>query len=103
MIELRSRAKQGFGQDYSEKKLCGDNNLAIDFYSPDEATAVELAGMLGAPNSEYEKDIFKCLPPKTQQFSSRCRSQEGPPITERCDDGHDNLSTKVRQNTVIPY
>ena len=58
---MRSRAKQAFGQDYSEKKLCGDNNLAIDFYFPDEGTAVEDAGMLGAPNSEYEKDIFKCL------------------------------------------
>jgi hypothetical protein len=31
---------------------------AIDAY---EGTAVEVAGMLGAPNSEYEKDIFKCL------------------------------------------
>jgi hypothetical protein len=50
MSELRSRAKQVFGQGYSEKKLCGDNNLAIDFYFPDEATAVEIAGMLGAPN-----------------------------------------------------
>src|SRR5689334_5030167 len=61
MSELRSRAKEAFGQDYSEQKLCGDNNLTMDFYFPDEATAVEVAGMLGAPNSEYEKDIFKCL------------------------------------------
>jgi hypothetical protein len=61
MKEMRSRAKHAFGQDCSERKLCGDNNLAIDFYFPDEATAVEVAGMLGAPNSEYEKDIFKCL------------------------------------------
>src|SRR5258708_361459 len=52
MNEMRSGAKQAFGQDYSEKKLCGDNNLAIDFYFPDEGTAVEVAGMLGAPNSE---------------------------------------------------
>jgi len=61
MGELRSRAKQVFGLDYSEKKLCGDNNLAIDFYFPDEATSVKVSGMLGAPNSEYEKDIFKRL------------------------------------------
>lgn len=61
MSELKRRVEHALGQDYSEKKLCGDNNLAIDFYFPDEATAVEVAGMLGAPNSEYEKDIFKCL------------------------------------------
>jgi hypothetical protein len=61
MAELRKRARSIFGTDYSECKLCGDTNLAIDFYFPDEETAVEIAGMLGAPNSEYEKDIFKCL------------------------------------------
>jgi hypothetical protein len=61
MAALRIAANQVFGQDYSEAKLCGENKLAIDFYFPDEETAVEIAGMLGAPNSEYEKDIFKCL------------------------------------------
>jgi hypothetical protein len=61
MNELRHRAKGAFGHDYSEAKLCGDNKLAMDFYFPEEQTAVEIAGMLSAPNSEYEKDIFKCL------------------------------------------
>jgi hypothetical protein len=61
MTELRSRAKSTFGCDYSEAKLCGDNKLAVDFYFPEEETVVEVAGMLSAPNSEYEKDIFKCL------------------------------------------
>ena len=61
MTALKDSAKQVFGDDYSEARLCGDNKLAIDFYFPDEETAVEIAGMLGAPNSEYEKDVFKCL------------------------------------------
>ena len=61
MSELRSSAKQVVGQDYSEAKVCGDNKLAIDFHFPDEETAVEIAGLLGESNSEYEKDIFKCL------------------------------------------
>jgi hypothetical protein len=61
MEELRNRAKSTFGRGYSEAKLCGDNKLAVDFYFPEEETVVEIAGMLSAPNSEYEKDIFKCL------------------------------------------
>jgi hypothetical protein len=56
--ELRKRALQAFGRDYSEARVCGETSLAIDFYFADEETAVEIAGMLGAPNSEYEKDIF---------------------------------------------
>jgi hypothetical protein len=61
MKQLRGRAKSTFSRDYSEARLCGDNKLAVDFYSPEEETVVEAAGMLSAPNSEYEKDIFKCL------------------------------------------
>jgi hypothetical protein len=61
MDQLRSIAKQTFGRDYSEAKLCGDNKLAMDFYFPDEETVVEIAGLLSGLNSEYEKDIFKCL------------------------------------------
>ncbi|SRR6266513_384104 len=59
--ELQGRAESIFGRDYSEPELCGDNKLAVDFYFPEEETVVEIAGMLSAPNSEYEKDIFKCL------------------------------------------
>lgn len=61
MAQLKSIAKQTFSRDYSEAKLCGDNKLAMDFYFPDEETVVEVAGLLSGPNSEYEKDIFKCL------------------------------------------
>jgi hypothetical protein len=61
MGELRDRAKSTFGRDYGEGKLCGDNKLAVDFYFPEEETVVEIAGMLSGSNSEYEKDIFKCL------------------------------------------
>ena len=61
MGKLQERAKSTFGRNYSEAKLCGDNKLAVDFYFPEEETVVEVAGMLSAPNSEYEKDIFKCL------------------------------------------
>ena len=59
MAQLKSIAKQAFSRDYSEAKLCGDNKLAMDFYFPDEETVVEVAALLGGPNSEYEKDIFK--------------------------------------------
>jgi len=61
MKELQRRAKSTFGRVYSEAKLCGDNKLAVDFYFPEEQSVVEIAGMLSGPNSEYEKDIFKCL------------------------------------------
>ena len=60
MAALRTARSKSLGRT-TEAKLCGENRLAIDFYFPDEETAVEIAGMLGAPNSEYEKDIFKCL------------------------------------------
>jgi hypothetical protein len=46
MEELRTRAKSSLGRDYSEAKLCGDNNLSMDFYFPEEETVVEFAGML---------------------------------------------------------
>src|ERR1700674_5381474 len=56
MKQLRGRAKSTLSRDYSEERLCGDKKLAVDFYSPEEETVVEAAGMLSAPNSEYEKD-----------------------------------------------
>jgi hypothetical protein len=61
MVDLRQRAALAFGRDYSEAPVCGHNKLAVDFYFPEEGTVVEIAGMLSAPNSEYEKDVFKCL------------------------------------------
>jgi len=61
MYSLRERAREGFGQDYSEKKICGKNSFAVDFYFPDEATIVEVALGLPNPNSEFEKDILKAI------------------------------------------
>ena len=66
MKELRVRAKSTFGTDYSEQCVCGDNNLAVDFYFPDEATVVEVALGLRNPLSEYERDIFKALMAKEE-------------------------------------
>lgn len=59
--ELNHRAKVAFGQDYSEQKICGDTNHAVDYYFEDEATIVEVALSLWTPNSEFEKDILKAL------------------------------------------
>ena len=51
----------GFGLDHAEKKVCGANNLCVDFYFPDEGTIVEIALALRNPTSEYERDIVKAL------------------------------------------
>jgi hypothetical protein len=61
MRQLRKRALALFGTDYSEKKLCGDNSLAVDFYFPEEQTAVEIALGLPNPASEFEKDVLKAI------------------------------------------
>lgn len=58
MVELRLRAKQVFGTDFSEKRICGDTNLAIDFFIPDEGTIIEVALSLRNPNSEFERDVY---------------------------------------------
>src|SRR5262249_45906133 len=54
-------AKQCFGVDYSQKSICYGSGFAVDFYFPEEATVAELAFGLHNPNTEYERDIFKCL------------------------------------------
>ena len=61
MRELRQQACNRFGVDCGEKKICGANAFAVDFYFSDEATIVEVA--LGLPNSasEFEKDILKAI------------------------------------------
>lgn len=59
--ELGNRAIEEFGEDYSEKNLCGDNAHAVDYYFPDEGTIVEIALGLKKPNTEYEKDILKAV------------------------------------------
>lgn len=58
---LRSLAKEAFVIDHSEKRLCGANNLCVDFYFPDEQTIVEVALGLRNPTSEYERDILKAI------------------------------------------
>ena len=61
MRELRDRAREAFGVDFSEKKLCGETSFAADFYFPEEATIVEVALGLPNPASEFEKDILKVI------------------------------------------
>ena len=61
MAELRRRAFSTFGTDHTERKICGANNLCIDFYFPEDATIVEIALGLRNPSSEFERDILKAL------------------------------------------
>lgn len=61
MRELRNRAVEVFETDYSEKRICGENALAVDFYIPEEATIIEVALGLPNPASEFEKDILKAI------------------------------------------
>lgn len=61
MKELQSQAKQLFGEDFSEKGICGDNKFAVDFFFPEEATIVEIALTLRNANSEFSKDILKAI------------------------------------------
>jgi|SRR5688572_16226283 len=61
MKTLRAAALERFGTDYSEKKICGDNSFAVDFYIPEEATIVEVALGLPNPACEFEKDILKAI------------------------------------------
>jgi hypothetical protein len=58
---LRDAARGLFGADYSEKSVCAAAGSRFDFYFPDEAVVVEFAFGLHNPNSEFERDIFKCL------------------------------------------
>ncbi len=59
--QLRATAEEHFGQDHSEAMACSGAKFAFDFYFRDEATVVEIALGLRNPNSEFERDIFKCL------------------------------------------
>jgi hypothetical protein len=61
MRTLRAAALEQFGTDYSEKKICGDNSFAVDFYIPEESTIVEVALGLPNPACEFEKDILKAI------------------------------------------
>ena len=61
MKTIQNRAKDAFGQDYSEKKISGKTNFAVDFWFPDEMTIVEFALTLRNSSSEFHKDILKAL------------------------------------------
>jgi hypothetical protein len=61
MRQLRDLAVAELGADYSEKKICGATDFAVDFYFPAEATIVEVALGLPNPASEFEKDILKAI------------------------------------------
>jgi hypothetical protein len=59
--ELRAAAINTFGKDYAEQRICGENNLSVDFYFPGEASIVEVALTLRFPQSEFEKDVLKAI------------------------------------------
>ena len=61
MKALGASVCAAIGEDCSEKRICGDNNLAVDFFLPDEQTIVEVALSLRNPGSEFERDILKAL------------------------------------------
>jgi len=61
MRRLRERASVHFGRDYSEKQICGQNALSVDFYFPEEQTIVEVALGLPNPTTEFEKDVLKAI------------------------------------------
>jgi hypothetical protein len=61
MDTLRRVAQATFGQDYGERTVREGVGYALDFYFPDEKTAIEVALSLHQPMTEYERDIFKCL------------------------------------------
>ena len=58
---LSQLAKEVFGADHSEKVVCKGAGFRFDFFFPDEGTAVEFAFGLHNPNSEFERDILKCI------------------------------------------
>jgi hypothetical protein len=61
MRVLRKLAAVEFGEDFSERKICGDTAQAVDFYFPSEATIVEVALGLPNPQTEFEKDVLKAI------------------------------------------
>ena len=61
MRELRAAAETATGKDYAERRICGDNNLAVDYYIDQEQTVIEIALSLRNPNCEFERDILKVL------------------------------------------
>jgi hypothetical protein len=61
MSELRKIVENNVGEGLSERSICGDNNLKVDFYVQSEATIIEVALSLRNSNSEFERDILKAF------------------------------------------
>jgi hypothetical protein len=61
MRDLRSAVEAQIGKDYSERRICGDNKLAVDFFIEQERAVIEVAFGLRNSNSEFERDILKVL------------------------------------------
>lgn len=66
MKKLRRRTEKEFQNDYSEKRICGDNGFAVDFYFSNEAAIIEIALTIRNSNSEFHKDIIKAILSKTE-------------------------------------
>jgi len=61
MKSLRILAQEQFGAELHEKICVPGANFRFDFYLPDEGTVIEIALSLRNPNSEFEKDLLKCI------------------------------------------
>ncbi len=61
MKSLRILAQKQFGADLHEKQCVAGPNFRFDFYLPNERTVIEIALSLRNPNSEFEKDLLKCI------------------------------------------
>lgn len=85
MRRLREAALQVFGSDYSEKKICGKTDLAVDFYFPHEKVIVEIALGLPNPATEFEKDVLKAImAQETGQPVERLMLISRPGVIKKC-------------------
>jgi hypothetical protein len=71
MTDIRTLAKTIFGSDVSEKHCMSGTNLRFDFYLKEEETVIEVALSLHNPNTEYEKDLLKCILAKKEGLPIR--------------------------------
>ena len=122
MMQLGAGVCAVIGEDCSETRICGDNNLAVDFFFPDEQTIVEVALSLRNPGSEFERDILKALmaqgcehPVKRLVFVAKPRGSASPQSakhegnrrvgqsTARLVRGNQRASEESRPNTALTY
>jgi hypothetical protein len=54
-VSILMHRGKSLGEDFSERKICGDTAQAVNFYFPSEATFVEVAFGLRNPQTEFEK------------------------------------------------